>query len=360
MTFLKNILDFTLFKIGNYHLEIKQLIVSVLIIMAAMVLSALAKRYLKKGKLISRLSIKNTQSLIRFFRLLIIIMAVALLIRGLGFDIKEVMQHELFKTNKISFSLNNLIVLLVIFFITKLILYLLELVFEDSVKTKRLEAGKSKSLFQIVKYLVWVIATTLFLDNIGFSITFLIASLSALLVGLGLGIQQFFTDIISGIIILLDRSIKVGDVVEIQGEIVGKVEEINLRTSKIVSRDDVIIIVPNSKFTTDNIINWSHNSFRTRFGVKIGVAYGSDVYLVKKLLIESAIENPLVENIPEPLVYFQDFGDSSLNFELLFMTEETFRVERIKSEIRFTINKKFAENGVTIPFPQRDVHFYKE
>ncbi|MBI9068401.1 MAG: mechanosensitive ion channel [Salinivirgaceae bacterium] len=357
---ISDFLNFQIMEFGNYTLIIKQVLLAVLVLIASLVSFVLAKKYLKSGKLISRLSIKNTKALIRFFRLLIIIIGASLFIQALGFNIKAVLQHPFLKTEKITFNLYNLIVFLVIFFVTRLVLYIIELVFDDSVSSKKLEEGKSQSLFQIVKYFVWVIASTLFLDSIGFSVTFLIASLSALFVGLGFGIQHFFNDIVSGIVILFDHSIKVGDIVEIQGETIGKIEEISLRTSKVISRDDVVIIIPNSKFTSDNVINWSHNSFKTRFGVKVGVAYGSDVRKVEQLLIEAAKEHPQIDNEPEARVLFRDFGDSSLDFELMFMTDQAFRVEIIKSELRFAINQKFAENNVTIPFPQRDVHFYKE
>jgi small-conductance mechanosensitive channel len=359
MATIKDFFDIVIFSLGNFNLRIIQVFLSLIIISVALALFVFVKRYFKKGKFTSRLSIKNTHSLIRFVRLLILITTASFLIQTLGFNVKAVLEYELFKTEKITFSLYNLIFLLFIFFVTKLILYLIELAFDDNVKQRKLEEGKGRSLFQIVKYLVWVIAITLFLESIGFSITFLIASLSALLVGFGLGIQHFFTDIISGIVILFDHSIKIGDIVEIQGDTIGKVAEISLRTSKIISRDDVVVIVPNSKFTSDNVINWSHNSFKTRFGVKVGVAYGSDVRKIEKLLIEAAMEHPQIDNEPSPKAYFRDFGESSLDFEIMFMTDESFRVELIKSDLRFAINQKFAENNVTIPFPQRDVHFYK-
>lgn len=357
---IESILNFELLQLGNYHLIIKQALLALIVLTASVFSFFLAKKYLKSGKLVSRLSIKNTKSLIRFFRLLILIIGSTLFIQSLGFNIKAVLQYEVIKTEKVAFSLYNLIFLLVLFFITRFVLYLIELLFEDNVRNKKIEEGKSRSLFQIAKYLIWVLAITLFLESLGFSITFLIASLSALLVGLGLGIQHFFNDLVSGIVILFDRSIKVGDIVEIQGELVGKVEEINLRTTKIISRDDVIVIIPNSKFTGENIINWSHNSFKTRFGVNVGVAYGSDVNKVKQLLIDAALEHPKIDNLPMPIVFFRDFGESSLDFELMFMTEESFRVEAIKSDLRFSINQKFIENDITIPFPQRDVHFFND
>jgi small-conductance mechanosensitive channel len=150
----------------------------------------------------------------------------------------------------------------------------------------------------------------------------------------------------------------VGDVVELEGD-VGIVKEIGFRTTKIENRDNIILIIPNSKFIGENVINWSHIEQKTRFSVDVGVAYGSDVELVKKVLLECARDHQEVTEYPKPFVRFDDFGNSSLDFQLFFWTDNAFRVENIKSDLRFAIDKKFRENKITIPFPQRDVHIKK-
>ena len=120
------------------------------------------------------------------------------------------------------------------------------------------------------------------------------------------------------------------------------------------------MIVPNSKFISDQVINWSHEQGSTRFLVEVGVAYGSDTELVTRLLLECANLVPEVDLSPEPFVRFNDFGDSALIFQLLFWTKETFRSEYIRSKIRYAIDRKFRENNITIPFPQRDVHMISD
>jgi small-conductance mechanosensitive channel len=194
------------------------------------------------------------------------------------------------------------------------------------------------------------------LDTVGIKITFLLASSAALLVGLGLGLQQLFQDFVSGITLLIEGTVKVGDIVETANGEVGQVDEINLRTSKLRTRDNIILIVPNSALIISPVINWSHIEQTTRFSVKVGVAYGSDVEKVTELLLMCTNEHKKIVKKPAPHVFFKDFGNSSLDFELLFYTNETFRVERIKSELRYAIDKAFRENNITIPFPQRDVH----
>lgn len=222
-------------------------------------------------------------------------------------------------------------------------------------RLRRTDEGNAYALFQIIRYIFYVIAFALILETIGLKLTFLLAGSAALLVGVGLGLQQTFLDFISGIILLTEGSIKIGDVLEVDGEII-MMQSIGLRTSKGLTRNDINIIIPNSQITNNKLINWSHQSELTRFDINVGVAYGSDVELVTRLLEESAREHPEVQDSGSVLVFFKDFGNSSLDFQLFFFSSNVFRIERVKSDIRRAINRKFIENGVTIPFPQVDVH----
>ncbi|MFP4367007.1 MAG: mechanosensitive ion channel family protein, partial [Bacteroidales bacterium] len=218
------------------------------------------------------------------------------------------------------------------------------------------DSGTSHSIYLIVKYILWIIVVIILIDSFGFSVSILIASAAALLFGVGLGLQELFNDVASGIIILVERSVMVNDVIELENKMIGRVVGIGLRTSKIQTRDNVVTIVPNSKLVNDQVINWSHMEKKTRFHVDVGVRYGSDVQLVTKVLLECAYEHPLIMNIPKPFVRFEDFGDSSLDFQLYFWTNESFLVENTKSDLRYKIDKIFRENDIEIPFPQRDLY----
>ena len=145
------------------------------------------------------------------------------------------------------------------------------------------------------------------------------------------------------------------DVLEIDGDVV-KIQSIGLRTSKGLNRDDISVILPNSLITTNKVINWSHQSMKTRFRIDIGVAYGSNVDQVIKILEQSAIDHPDIYDRKLIEARLMNFGNSSLDFQLLFFSENVFRIGKVKSDIRRIINKKFAENGITIPFPQMDLH----
>jgi len=170
-----------------------------------------------------------------------------------------------------------------------------------------------------------------------------------------LGMQNLFSDYISGIIILIDSSVKVNDVIEVNG-MVCKVIEINLRTTTVLTRDDKYIILPNTDLTRNHLNNWIHNDLASRFEVTVGVDYSSDVKLVMEIL-KTAVDNQNgILKKPAPFIRFNDYGDSSLDFCIYFWSEDVFRVENIKSEMRIRIFELFKEHNITIPFPQRVLH----
>ncbi len=215
--------------------------------------------------------------------------------------------------------------------------------------------GRIDSFVQIQKYVIWFIALLVCFKIFKVDLTSFVVSASAILVVLSFGLQGLFADFISGIIILFDGTIKSKDIIEV-GDTIGKVQKITLRNTTLITRDDYTIIMPNKKFITENVTNWSHNNNIMRFSVRVGVAYGSDTKLVSKLMMNTAEAHSLVSKQRKGFVGFKDFGDSALIFELYFWSTEIFRIEILKSDLRFMIDKAFRENGITIPFPQRDLH----
>lgn len=223
-----------------------------------------------------------------------------------------------------------------------------------AVKAGKLDTGREFAIMRISKYIFIIIY--LILALIAFKVDWKgFLALTPLLIGIGLGLQQVANDIVSGVILLVEPSIRVNDVVEVD-ETVALVKEIGLRTSKVETRDGIAMIIPNHKLVSEKLINWSSNDTVTRFSIKVGVAYGSDVKLVEKLLSEAAWKHSKVITNPAPLILFKDFGESSLDFELIFWTNQLFVIEQVRSELRFMIDEAFRENGVEIPFPQRDLH----
>jgi small-conductance mechanosensitive channel len=218
----------------------------------------------------------------------------------------------------------------------------------------KIDKKRRISIFLIVKYIGWVISILLALKVLGFDITPLIFGSTAVLIGLGFGLQNIFRDFVSGLFLLFEGSLKIGDVIEADG-VIGRVKEINLRSSEVVTQDDVTIVIPNSKFVSEKVVNWSMDNELVRFNVHVNVAYGSDVELVFKCLEDAMEENKNIVHKPVPFVRFQNFGESALEFEMIFWSRSGFVIDNVKSDLRRAVYKKLTENGLAIPFPQRDV-----
>lgn len=256
-------------------------------------------------------------------------------------------------TDKIHISVLDVIAIVTAIFITTLVLrVILNLI------TKKLpeeEKGKFNVVFGYFRWLVYLVILLITLNAVGVNVTAVFAASAALMIGIGLALQTLFQDIISGVFILVDQTVHVGDIIELEGK-VGRVEEIKLRTTRAVTIDNKVLIIPNHLYLENSLYNWTQNGTSTRESVAVGVAYGSDVQLVKKLLIQAANSHPQVIEPSETAVRFDDFGDSSLNFRVIFTIGDSFNANMPKSDIRFEIDRLFREHNISIPFPQRDIH----
>ncbi|MEJ6499669.1 MAG: mechanosensitive ion channel [Cryomorphaceae bacterium] len=267
---------------------------------------------------------------------------------------QELLDIILVQYGDISITLFNLLQVLFILTLARVSTFLIQQAFRRAVKRRRFDRGTAYALRQLINYVIWIITILFTLDFSGVEVTVILAYSTALFVGLGLGLQDTFKDFISGIILLTERSVTAGDIIEIN-DLVGKVREVGLRTTKIITRDDIAVILPNSQLTNQGVINWSHQHAATRFHVEVGVAYGSDTRLVERILLDCMANIVEVDKDPEPSVQFRDFGDSSLLFRANFHSSNLFRIEFTKSELRFAIDAAFREQGITIAFPQMDV-----
>ena len=271
-------------------------------------------------------------------------------------SIKSFLDLHISFTDEIKISILNLLIVTTVIFVASIIL---RVVFK--ILTRKLPKD-DKIKFNVVygyfRWLIYLIILLITLHSVGVDVTAIFAASAALLIGVGLALQTLFQDIISGIFILIDQSVHVGDIIEIEDK-VGRVEEIKLRTTRAVTIDNKVLIIPNHLYLTNSLYNWTQNGTTTRESVSVGVAYGSDVQLVKKLLIQAASTHPDVLTEPEPTVVFTSFGDSSLDFKIIFTINDSFKAQFPKSDIRFEIDRLFREHNVTIPFPQRDIHIIK-
>jgi small-conductance mechanosensitive channel len=216
------------------------------------------------------------------------------------------------------------------------------------------EQGLKDSILTITSYLAWGLGLLLALSILGVNATSLAVVFGALSIGIGFGLQNIFNNFISGLILLFERPIQVGDFVEVNG-IWAEVKQINVRATVVQTFDNASVIIPNSEFISQQVTNWSFKDRRMRRNIEVGVAYGSDIDLVEKTLLEIVQQKKKVLKFPKPDVLFTDHADSALIFRLRIWVQVEDYWE-VPSKIRFDIDHRFRELGIEIAFPQRDLH----
>lgn len=220
----------------------------------------------------------------------------------------------------------------------------------------KLDVGLQYAIARITSYVVLVLGFVIGLETIGIDLRSFTVIAGALGVGIGFGLQNIISNFVSGLIILAERPIQVGDRVDVNSTL-GQVVRIGARATHVLTNDNIMLIVPNSEFVTSRVVNWTHVDPRVRFRVPVGVGYGSDVRLVEKLLVEVASANPHVLKEPAPVVVFKEFGESSLNFEVrVWSADMAQRPGTLESQINFAIWDKFKQHKIELPFPQRELH----
>ena len=246
----------------------------------------------------------------------------------------------------------SILIIIAVFFLTYLFLRLFRrIVFKTLNDDAKL---KFRGILTFFNYLVYLIVILITLDNVGVKVSTIFAASAALLVGVGLALQTLIQDVFSGISILADQTVHVGDIIQIDGQ-VGRVENIMLRTTRAVTRDNKVLIIPNHKFLTSILYNWTENGTLTKESIHFGVSYDTDVILLEQIVIEITNANPNILKKPEPFLLFEDFGESALMFQLFFSMNKSFEANIVKSDLRFKIFEKLKAVNIEIPFPQRVV-----
>lgn len=219
----------------------------------------------------------------------------------------------------------------------------------------RLNVGVQASITRVLHYIVIAIGILVIMDYIGFDLTALAAIGAVLGVGIGFGLQNLANNFISGLVLLFERPIQVGDFVEVGG-VLGTVQAVNARSTTVDTQDHVAIIVPNSHFVSQSVTNWSYRDTKTRIHVRVHVALKSNPKKVEETLLEVARAHDAVLADPEPRVQFLAFGESALQFDLLIWIHNPTQQFFVRSDLNFAISELFRERGIEIPFPQRDLH----
>lgn len=264
-------------------------------------------------------------------------------------------EYRLFSIGSYTFTVAMLIGLLVVWLLAVVALRAIRRVIKRGagrfVDLSETDKGRRLSLYLLAKYIVWTVAVAVMFEIVGIRVSVVLAGSTALLVGLGLGLQQIFRDIASGVFLLFEGTIEIGDVIQIDGK-VGRVEEISLRTSKILTRDGHTLLVPNHKFITENVRNWTHrHQLPSAFSVNVRVAHKTDERLVIQLLKEAISRQPdIIRDSPEyaPEIQLADFLEKATLYEVEFWTLKKFEAAKIQSNLRFAIQQLLRENDIAM------------
>jgi len=360
-------LNYSFFTSENINFNVGLIIGGLLIINAARIIdwvisNLLVHSYYSKNEE-SIKAVDNRPSevkMTRWVKMIIYIFAAFLILRN--FVVLDLtLFHTQFQGNNFEFKISNILSAILVLLVARVLVSLItQLILVGVYQSNNIDVGAQIALNQLITYVIFVIASIIALNYLGFNMTLIWGGAAALLVGLGLGLQQTFNDLFSGILLLFERSVTVGDVLKFEDNTFGTVKRIGLRTTLLETRGNESLIVPNSQIATNKIDNLTHNNNEIRFDICIGVAYGSDTSKVKSLLLKAIKNNPYILEYPAPFVRFVGFGESALDFQVFFFSRNLLVIEDIKSDIRFEIDKLFRDNQIEVPFPQRVIWSKKE
>lgn len=271
-------------------------------------------------------------------------------------SIQQVLNYPLFSVKQTPITLLSILIFFLLLALFALLARIIgRVILKRFFSRLQMEEGTSYSLIRITQYLIMIAGVIISFQFVGVDLSGLVVIFGLLSVGIGFGLQNITSNFVSGLVLLIERPIRVGDRVTV-GDTLGDVIEINMRSTKIRTLTNIAIIVPNSEFTSNRVINWSHGDPKVRLDLPIGVSYSSDLDVVLRSLREVADENKDVLKNPETEINFVGFGSSSWDLELRTWLESPKRYQIVRSDLNCAIVKKFRENGVEIPFPQRDLH----
>lgn len=359
--------SYTLFELGPYKFCLWNLFALALIFLVATIMRRIIHHSLKKYLLNANIRLDGRR--VTWLKLISqSVYVVAVYLSLLSFNINndnvslsEFLNYNIIDTKKIKINFYQIIIIGVIFTLAKMVINTFHLFISRKFKNdKDYNPSKEFVYIQLGKYVVYIFTLFFILETLNVDLTLFLGGSAALLVGLGLGLQDVFKDLFSGLVLLFEGSMKIGDVIELQDSkfkesIVAKIHKINVRTTQIETRDGNILMIPNTKLTQEYVENWSHGNLLSRFIIKVHVAYGSDTQKVSALLKQAALSHPKVKKSEPVLVRLTEFGTYSLNFELIFWADQSWEINNYKSDIRFEIDRLFRQYGIEIPIPKQEV-----
>lgn len=364
-------LSYTLFHLGPYNVCLWNIIFLSIIFFSAMLLRRVIHRMLKRYLKSANIRVEGRR--ITWLKLLSqSVYIIAAYVAVLSFNINnedvtfgDFLNFNLIESKKFTLSFYHILVIIAIFFGAKMLLNVVKLYFSKKFREKtEFNAGSEYVYTQIAKYVIYVFAIITSLKALDIDLTLFLTGSAALLVGIGLGLQDVFKDMFSGVVLLIEGNVRVGDIVEISNggkseAIVAKILKINVRTTQIETREANVLIIPNAKLTQEFVENWSHGSELSRFRINLTVDYGTDTELVTRLLKQAALGHPKVRKTHPVDVRLSNFGSNGLDMELIFWADQSWDINNYKSEIRFEIDRLFREYKISIPYSQTTVHLSK-
>lgn len=360
-------LSYTLFRFGPYEVCLLNLIALFLIFFVAYVVRKFIHRALKRYLLNANIHLQGRRATwLRLLSQSIYLLAgyVAIMSFKINNDavtFTEFLNFDIIKLNKFKVNFYQIIFIIANIIIARMLLNFLRLYFNKKFRGKADYNPSTEYVYiQISKYVIYITTFFFCLNQLEINPSVFLGGSAALLVGLGLGLQDVFKDWFSGLILLFEGTMKIGDVIELKDAkfkepIVAKVLKINVRTTQIETRDGNVLLIPNAKLTQEYVENWSHGNNIMRFTIDLVVAYHCDIELVKTLLRQAALSHPKVNKTHPVIVRMRDFGERGLNLELMFWVDQTWDANNYKSEVRFEIDRLFRLYNVRIPAPQRQV-----
>lgn len=362
----------TLFQLGPYNVCLLNILIIGGLMVTAFILRRMIQRSLKRYLSEANIRLEGRRvTYLKIFSQSVYALGVYLAILSFSINnqevsFKEFLDYKFIDTKKIKISFENVLLVVVIIFGAKVAINFVQLFLQRRFRnTDKYDKGTEYVYMQVAKYVIYTLAFFFCLSAMDVEPSIFLGGSAALLVGLGLGLQDVFKDMFSGFVLLFEGSIRVGDVIELYDgksseAIVAKILRINVRTTQIETRDGNVLIVPNAKLTQEYIENWSHGSHLSRFRIHVTVHYGSDTQMVSDLLIQAAMSHPKVKKTEPVQVRMVDFAENGLLMELIFWADQSWDINQYKSEIRFEIDRLFRHYGISIPYPQREVYMYNQ
>ena len=365
-------LSTTLFSLGPFKICFWNLVFLALIFFIAAILKRIVHRFLKKYVKTANINMEGRRvAWLKLISQSVYLLAIYIAFLSLKFNNKSItfgdfLNFKLINLKSFHLDFFSIFVIVSIFFASRILVNFSKIIIGRKFrKAANSDLSTEYVYVKIAKYVIYVFAIIFCLQILDVDVTLLLTGSAALLVGIGLGLQDVFKDVFAGFVLLFEGNLRVGDIVEItsgsknstksSSGIVAKIVKINVRTSQIQTREGNVLIIPNTRLTQEQVENWSHGSELTRFMINLTVEYGANTELIKRLLKQAALAHPKVKKSHPILVRLSNFGDSGLELELVFWADQSWDINNYKSEIRFEIDRLFREYEIKIPYPKRDI-----